>query len=88
MMSFQVYGDFNCPFCYALEARLHLYEGRQDIEWRLIQHVPNEMNLAKVEEMALEVFTMRHRAPEVATAMPQRRPDSGPANLILIALLN
>jgi predicted DsbA family dithiol-disulfide isomerase len=41
MMSFQVYGDFNRPFCYALEERLRLYEGRQDIEWRPIQHVPN-----------------------------------------------
>ncbi len=70
---------------------MYLYEDCQDIEWRPIQHVPNEMNLANVEDMAQlasEVFTVRHREPEVAIAMLQRRPDSGPANLILIALLN
>jgi diguanylate cyclase (GGDEF)-like protein len=89
MTSFQIYGDFNCPFCYALEERLRLYEGSYDIKWRPIQHVPNEMNLQSVEDMAQmasEVYTVRHRAPEVSIAMPQLRPNSAVANMILMAL--
>ncbi len=89
MSSFQVYGDFNCPFCYALEERLRDFSEDHEIEWRPIQHVPNLMNLSNVEdlaELASEVFTVRHRSPDLAIAMPRLRPNSALVNEIYIAI--
>ena len=37
---FIVYGDFNCPFCYALNERLHAHNRSATISWASVQHIP------------------------------------------------
>jgi diguanylate cyclase (GGDEF)-like protein len=71
---FVVYADFNCPFCYALNERLDELNGSYPIEWRPIQHMPSidGLMLAPVTQaqLASEVFTVRHRAPDVPISLP------------------
>lgn len=89
MSQFAVYADFNCPFCYALGERLGPLKDRFNIEWRPIQHVPGRENLCTLDDMAVlasEVFTVRHRAPEVAIAMPQQRPNTAEVTKVFTAL--
>ena len=89
MMSYAVYADFNCPFCYALSERLKEHSNQYEIEWRPIQHVASQITRCSVEDLAVlasEVFTVRHRAPEVPIAMPQLRPSSDDASQAFLAL--
>ena len=37
---FVVYGDLNCPFCFALHERFDAWSLLGKIEWRLIVHAP------------------------------------------------
>jgi 2-hydroxychromene-2-carboxylate isomerase/DNA-binding response OmpR family regulator len=89
MIQYAVYADFNCPFCYALAERLEKHFETHDIEWRPIEHIPNTIRHPSVEDMselASEVFTVRHRAPEVTIAMPQMRPATTAASLAFVRL--
>jgi diguanylate cyclase (GGDEF)-like protein len=89
MSQFVVYADFNCPFCYALGERLAPFKGQFDFEWRPIQHVPGRQNLCTLDDMAVlasEVFTVRHRAPDLPIAMPQQRPSTEEATRVFAAL--
>lgn len=85
---YTIYGDFNCPFCYALSERLASLKVNPLVEWRMIEHAPaiNSRNFSTQEqtELAEEVFTVRHRAPEVAIALPPARPNTALANGLFI----
>ncbi len=86
-----VYGDFNCPFCYALDLRLQAMGVKADLEWRVIEHEP-EVNSRECSPhdhamLAGEVFTVRHRAPEVPIQLPPARPNTGLANRTYAGLL-
>ena len=37
---FVVYGDLNCPFCFALHERFNSWDLLSRVEWRLIVHAP------------------------------------------------
>lgn len=85
-----VYADFNCPFCYALDVRLASVAGdHSEIDWRVIQHVPEAEGRCQPTdhvELASEVYTVRHRAPEVPIRLPGERPASGAASRAYAAL--
>ena len=81
-----VYGDFNCPFCFALHEHLIAHNRLDQVEWRLIQHAPEidsqSCSAEEQVELASEVATVRHRAPEISIALPPCRPNTGYANII------
>jgi 2-hydroxychromene-2-carboxylate isomerase len=77
-----VYGDLNCPFCYALEERLLARKVQPQIEWRLVEHAPDlpfesaEAKADQLEELAREILGLAERAPEVEVEWPSFRPNS------------
>ena len=74
MEEYVVYADFNCPFCYALNERLDKLNGPHRFHWRPIQHMPSidGAMLAPITQakLASEVFTVRHRAPDLPISLP------------------
>jgi diguanylate cyclase (GGDEF)-like protein len=84
-----VYGDFNCPFCYALSERLQVYAREFIIRWRPVQHVPIlEGAIPRFQEQAqltAEVSAMRKRAPEVSIVSPSQRPNTRLASQIMLS---
>lgn len=89
MSNITVYGDLNCPFCYALNERLQVYAREITIRWRSVQHLPNvDGNAPTFQEQAqltAEVASVRKRAPEVQIVSPPARPNSALASRILAA---
>lgn len=85
-----VYGDFNCPFCYALHEHLAEHEWLDNVQWRLIEHAPyaqiHEFTLEEQVELASEVATVRHRAPEIHIALPPIRSNTRRANQLVASL--
>ncbi|WP_432471641.1 diguanylate cyclase [Amphritea sp. HPY] len=85
-----VYGDFNCPFCYALHEHLQTHNRLELVEWRLIQHTPEvSSHLSTTDdqiELTSEVATVRHRAPDISIALPPSRPNTEQANVIAESL--
>ena len=85
-----IYGDYNCPFCYALHEHLQADERQDLIEWRLIQHAPDvTSNVCTTDdqvELTNEVATVRHRAPDLTIALPPNRPNTRQANQITESL--
>ncbi|MBV1857996.1 MAG: DsbA family protein [Nannocystaceae bacterium] len=85
------FGDFNCPFCYALEERLTTRTVDARVEWRLVEHAPElpaTLEAATQEEqreLDQELDALLTRAPEVLIRRPPFRPRSGPAIRALIA---
>jgi len=84
-----VYGDFNCPFCYALSERLQVYAREIILHWRPVQHLPNvDGNFHSFQEQAqltAEVAAVRKRAPEIQIVSPGARPNSRLAGQYLVA---
>lgn len=82
------YEDFNCPFSYALNERLGDLAAAQ-VERRMIQHAPTahmeSHNVPEQADLANEVFTVRHRAPEIPISLPPGRPNTGYAIQLAIA---
>lgn len=82
-----VYGDFNCPFCYALSEILFDAGLSDRFQWRTIEHMPGigSDHFTPDEQSALagEVFTVRHRAPDIQIAIPPCRPNTALANRLL-----
>jgi 2-hydroxychromene-2-carboxylate isomerase len=78
-----VYGDLNCPFCYALEERLVARKLQPQIEWRLVEHAPElplepaRASSGQLEELARELESIAQRAPDVVMGRPGFRPNSG-----------
>lgn len=77
-----VYGDLNCPFCFALEQRLGARGVERNVEWHLVEHapqLPTKPELAtpaELEELACELDALAERAPDVVIHAPPFRPNS------------
>ena len=88
--SFTVYADFNCPFCYALNERIHLMKLDRQVDFRLIQHAPDvssdDSGFEVLSELTREVAEVRRRAPSTRINIPMFRPNSGPASLLVFAV--
>jgi diguanylate cyclase (GGDEF)-like protein len=84
-----VYGDFNCPFCYALNERLQVHARETTIRWRSVQHVPNVGSQApsfqEQAQLTAEVSSVRKRAPELEIVTPESRPNSAAASRLMTA---
>ncbi len=84
-----VFGDFNCPFCYALNERLQTYARDFEIRWMPVQHLPfidsNSPNFQEQTQLTAEVASVRKRAPEVQIITPPSRPNTQLANLMIAA---
>jgi len=91
MDKYIVYGDLNCPFCYALQEQLAHCDLLAQVDWRLIEHAPEigvyGRNAESQAELAGEVFTVRSRAPQVQLSLPPIRSDSRFAILCIIAAM-
>lgn len=89
MSTITVYGDFNCPFCYALNERLQVYAREITIQWRPVQHLPNvdggSASFQEQAQLTAEVASVRKRAPEVQIVSPGARPNSALAAQYLAA---
>jgi predicted DsbA family dithiol-disulfide isomerase len=81
-----VYGDFNCPYSFAVNERLEALGA--SIEWRGHEHAPAlprpaaRPSRAVAEQVSREVGEVREAAPEVRVEVPERLPSS---NLALAA---
>ena len=88
--NFTVYADFNCPFCYALNERLHAMDLDDRVDFRSVQHAPSissdKSDLAVLVELTREVAELRRRAPSIRIAVPLFRPGSAPASQLLDAV--
>jgi predicted DsbA family dithiol-disulfide isomerase len=79
---FIVYGDFNCPFCHALQQRLVGLDGPRAFEWRMVEHdaaSPLFADDVTEEQQALlreEMEAILMRAPDVDVRMPPFRPNT------------
>jgi hypothetical protein len=73
------YADLNCPFCYALDERIHQLGLTGSALWRGVQHLvtPEQWRTESSERMAEEVARVRKHAPELAINVPPRRPPTG-----------
>ncbi|MFL2561884.1 MAG: hypothetical protein ACJ0TD_02605 [Arenicellales bacterium] len=85
-----VYGDLNCPFCFALHERLLAWNLLDRVEWRLIVHAPDlEASSFSMEDQSLlanEIFSIHHRAPDVPVNLPKIRPGSETATRLMQGL--
>jgi 2-hydroxychromene-2-carboxylate isomerase len=91
--SFLLYGDFNCPFCYALHERLHDLNVIDRCEWRGVQHAPHLPQPMKPWSGALgaelrhEVGMVQRLAPGLPIQLPPGKPNTRPAIERAIGLL-
>jgi diguanylate cyclase (GGDEF)-like protein len=85
--NFVVYADFNCPFCYALNERLHAMELDDRVDYRSVQHAPSTSSATPDLEMLIrltrDVAELRRRAPSIQVAVPLFRPSSVAAAQLL-----
>jgi len=86
-VSLAVYGDFNCPFCYALSEILLDADLSDDFQWRTIEHMPSvsadSFTPKEQTQLAIEVYNVRHRVPDLDIAIPPCRPNTALANHLL-----
>jgi len=86
--SLAVYGDFNCPFCYALSEILLDADLSGPLQWRTIEHMPSvsadSFTPREQTLLATEVYNVRHRVPDLDIAIPPCRPNTALANRLLI----
>ena len=85
--NFIVYADFNCPFSYALNERLHAMDLDDKVDFRNVQHAPltssEKLDLAVLTGLTRDVAELRRRAPSVQVAVPLFRPGSALASQLL-----
>ncbi len=85
-VSFTVYADFNCPFCYALNERLHAAGLDDRVEFRTIQHAPtissSHAGLEIISDLTNEVADVRRRAPSTRINVPMFRPNTEAASAL------
>jgi len=84
---FTVYADFNCPFCYALNERLHAMNLEHRVEFRTIQHAPSitssQVSFEVLSELTTEVAELRRRVPSIEINVPLFRPSSAAASALV-----
>ncbi len=89
-VSFTVYADFNCPFCYALNERIFAMNLDHWIDFRLIQHTPEvhhqRGSLELLSELTTEVAEVRRRIPSTEINIPMFRPGSAAATSLVYAI--
>ena len=89
---FVVYADFNCPFCYALNERLHAMDLDDRVDYRSVQQAPSASSVTSDLETLIhltrEVAELRRRAPSVQVSVPLFRPSSAAASQLLDAVAN
>jgi diguanylate cyclase (GGDEF)-like protein len=87
---FIIYADFNCPFCYALNERLHEMNLEDRAEFRMVQHAPSisssQVSFEVLSTLSSEVAEVRRRAPSTRINVPMFRPNSGPASQLVTAI--
>jgi len=77
-----VFSDPNCPFCYAIEERLHALGLDDRVQWCGVQHAPHlpvpmaPADRVLADELPDEVRAIRARAPEVRIAVPPGKPNT------------
>lgn len=90
---FVLYGDFNCPFCYAFHERLHHLNLIERCEWRGVQHAPQLPRPMKPwsgslgAELRHEVAMVQRLAPGLPIALPPGKPNTLTAIEQAVALL-
>lgn len=88
-----LYGDFNCPFCYALHERLHDLGFIDRCDWRGVQHAPQLPRPMKPwsgsleAELRHEVAMVQRLAPGLPIVLPPGKPNTLPAIEQAVALL-
>jgi diguanylate cyclase (GGDEF)-like protein len=87
---FIVYADFNCPFCYALNERLHELNREDQVQFRAVQHAPSissdQVSFEVLSTLSTEVAEVRRRTPSTQINVPMFRPNSGPAMQLVNAV--
>jgi 2-hydroxychromene-2-carboxylate isomerase len=80
------YGDFNCPFCYALSEQLHDLGLESLVSFRAVQHLltPGEWARETPQSLVDEVERVRERAPGLEIRLPRERPRTALAIRALI----
>lgn len=79
---FELFSDFNCPFCYALHERLHDLKLIHRCEWRGVQHashLPRPMKPWQGSlgaELRHEVAVVQRLAPGLPIALPSGKPNT------------
>ena len=77
---FTVYADFNCPFSYALNERLHAMGLDQRVDFRCIRQFPSAASEATdfqiLGRLASEVAALRRKLPSIQINLPLFRPDT------------
>lgn len=79
---FELFSDFNCPFCYALHERLYDLAILDRTEWRGVQHAPHLPSPMKPwqgslgTELRQEVSIVRRLAPALPIALPPGKPNT------------
>ncbi|MDH3859460.1 MAG: DsbA family protein, partial [Gammaproteobacteria bacterium] len=85
-----VYADFNCPFCYALNERLHAMDLQDRVEFRSIQHAPSvsskKAGFKVLSELTMEVAEVRRRAPSIRINVPMFKPNTAAASMLVNAI--
>jgi len=80
---FTIFADFNCPFCYALNERLHAMDLDQRVDFRCIQQFPAASSEASdfqtLGRLAGEVADLRRKLPSMQINLPLFRPNTAAA---------
>ncbi|MDJ0776816.1 MAG: diguanylate cyclase [Gammaproteobacteria bacterium] len=88
--SFIVYADFNCPFCHALNERLHALGLDDRVDFRVVDHAPRASSrrtgFEVLSELTAEIAEVRSRAPSTAINVPVFRPASAAASKLYAAV--
>jgi len=89
-IDFTVYGDFNCPFSYALNERLFALNLEYRVDFRLVQHAAEvhseQVNLEVLSALTTEVAEVRRRAPSTEINVPMFRPCSAAASALVYTI--
>lgn len=75
MAEYIVHGDINCPFSYALHEMLCSQNLMHRVDWRMVEHdaiaSSYQDSAENMAELANDIFTIRHRAPDITISLPQ-----------------
>jgi len=89
-VDFTVYGDFNCPFSYALNERLFALNLEYRVDFRMVQHAADvhseQVNLEVLSALTTEVAEVRRRAPSTEINVPMFRPCSAAAAALVYTI--
>lgn len=91
---FELFSDFNCPFCYALHERLYDLNLIDRCDWRGVEHAPHLQSPMKPwqgslgAELRHEVTVVQRLAPGLPIALPSGKPNTKPAIERAVALLS